>query len=571
MKNKQPKNLILSSLPFIASAIMLTIIQAPFDISYLAWISWVPFIYTASNKNNKHFTYRACYIIALAYWLGNLHWMSMVTTAGWITFCIYTAAFWPLLALALRFSVGKIPLFIAAPIFIVAAERLQGIFLGGFFWKFLAHSQYLNIKLIQIADIFGAAGVTFLIAMVSGLVAEILLNRSKKIISILNLAFQTIIVASAIAASIIYSNYRIEQTPANITPGPVVGSVQTNFPQSLKDSEFEKDSYFMLNDLFQKNKESAQAGAEIIAWPETLVQANLDKRILKVVEQDSKNAVYNNMIADLAKGRAYILVGATGGTPDIKKTDDTLEIYVDKKYNSAFLYTPDGLQGPSQYDKMHLVPFGEVIPFKRNIPWLHKFLVSLTPFGYDYSLDYGSNYTIFEMTSRKSPKPKNYRFSVIICYEDTVPSLNRTFVLNHNGEKQIDWIFNISNDGWFVKFKDSKTIPTIELPQHTVVCVFRAIENRISIIRSVNCGISGMVDTLGRFRDDYLAGNLPKKVMQRKAIDGWFNDIVPIDKRVTFFSKYGQWLDSYCVVFLLIILCWAVVWKFNTKQTGKDA
>ena len=79
-----------------------------------------------------------------------------------------------------------------------------------------------------------------------------------------------------------------------------------------------------------------------------------------------------------------------------------------------------------------------------------------------------------------------------------------------------------------------------------------------------------MVDTLGRFRNDYIAGNLPKKVMQRKAIAGWFNDIVPIDKRVTFFSKYGQWLDSYCVVFLLIIICWAVINKFNNKKTGKD-
>lgn len=570
MKKREPKNLILSSLPFIASAIMLTIIQPPFNISHLAWISWVPFIYTSANKNSRHFTYRACYIIALAYWLSNLYWMGQVTAGGWIVFCIYTAVFWPLLAFALRFSYAKIPLFIAAPIFIVAAEGLQGVFLGGFFWKFLAHSQYQNINLIQIADIFGAAGISFLIAMVNGLIAEILLNRSKKFTSIMNLAAQTIIVVSAITASILYSNYRIEQTPASVTPGPVVGSVQTNFPQSLKDSELQRDSDFMLDDLFQKNKESAKAGAEIIAWPETLVQANLDKRVLKVVEQESKNMIYHNMIIDLAKDQTYILVGASGGTSEIKKTDDALIFYLDKKYNSAFLYTPEGLQEPYQYDKIHLVPFGEVIPFKKDIHWLHELFIALTPYQYDYSLDYGSNYTIFEMTSSKSSPPKKYRFSVTICYEDTVPSLNRRFVVDQNGNKQIDWIFNISNDGWFVKFKDSEIIPTIELPQHTVVCVFRAIENRISIIRSVNCGISGMVDTLGRFRDNYIAGNLPKKVMQRKAISGWFNDIVPIDNRVTFFSKYGQWLDNYCVVFFLIILCWAVVWKLNDKKTEKN-
>ncbi|HPS54159.1 MAG TPA: apolipoprotein N-acyltransferase, partial [Sedimentisphaerales bacterium] len=520
-----------------------------------------------ANKNSRHFTYRACYIVALIYWLGNLYWMAQVTAAGCITFCIYTAAFWPLLAFAFRFSFGKIPLFIAAPIFIVAAERLQGLFLSGFFWKFLAHSQYRETNLIQIADIFGAAGVTFLVAMTSGLAAEILLNRSKKLLSILNLMVQTIIVAAAITGSIMYGNYRIEQTPACITQGPMIGSVQTNFPQSVKDSELLKDSEFMLKDLFQKNKESAQAGAEIIAWPETLVQANLDKRVLKVSRQDAKYITYHNLIAEQAKKTAYLLVGASGGTTDINEKG---EIYLDKKYNSAFLYTPQGLQYPNQYDKMHLVPFGEVIPFKKDTK-LHEFFIKFTPYNYDYSLDAGSNYTIFEMTSTKRATPKKYRFSVIICYEDTIPALNRRFVVDQYGKKQIDWIFNISNDGWFVKFNEKETIPTIELPQHTVTCVFRAIENRISIIRSVNCGISGMVDTLGRFRDDYIAGNLPKKVMQRKAIAGWFNDIVPIDNRVTFFSKYGQWLDSYCVVFLLTIFCWAIINKINSRNVEKDA
>ena len=137
-----------------------------------------------------------------------------------------------------------------------------------------------------------------------------------------------------------------------------------------------------------------------------------------------------------------------------------------------------------------------------------------------------------------------------------MPAIVRSFVLDRRGRKQIDWLVNISNDGWFVRFKGQKVHPSTELPQHAAVCVFRAVENRLAVVRSVNTGISCLIDSLGRIRDGYIAASadLPITAMERKGMAGWFVDKMPIDKRVTVFSKYGQWLDFCCVVCLVLLI-----------------
>ena len=135
-----------------------------------------------------------------------------------------------------------------------------------------------------------------------------------------------------------------------------------------------------------------------------------------------------------------------------------------------------------------------------------------------------------------------------------MPAIARRFALNEQGRKRVDWLVNISNDGWFVRFKDGRVFPSTELAQHTAVCVFRAVENRLAVLRSVNTGISCLIDTAGRIKNGFLAGNLPNKAMDRTGCAGWFVDRVPIDKRTTFFSRYGQWLDFSCAVCLILLI-----------------
>ncbi len=157
----------------------------------------------------------------------------------------------------------------------------------------------------------------------------------------------------------------------------------------------------------------------------------------------------------------------------------------------------------------------------------------------------------------------------MICYEDAVPFMARKFALDERGNKRINWLVNISNDGWFVRFENGKVLPATELSQHAAICAFRAVENRLAVLRSVNTGISCMIDTLGRIKDGYAAGNLPQKAFDRQGVMGWFADTVPIDARTTFFSKHGQWLDFACQLSVVVIIIAQIAERFFLKRRTK--
>ena len=319
----------------------------------------------------------------------------------------------------------------------------------------------------------------------------------------------------------------------------------------------------------EHSKASAQAGAELIVWPETMVQAILDTNIWPLLVSAEYNRAFDKALKEHSKDNAFVLVGAYGG--QIKQDDSGPFL---ARYNSAFLYRPDGQKDNSRYDKIHLVPFGEFLPFRKSCRWLYNFLMKFTPYNYDYSLDAGSEYTVFEMTG-KSPEAQAYKFGVMICYEDTVPEIARRFALDKHGTKRIDWLVNISNDGWFVRFKDEKVLPSAELAQHAAICAFRAVENRLPILRSVNTGISCLIDSSGSIRYGFVAGNLPPQTMARTGMPGWFLDRIMIDKRTTFFSKFGEWLGFCCEVCLILLIIVSLsarlfrTKKYKTLSTGK--
>ena len=575
-----------TALPFVVSAAMLTVIQAPIGWAPLAWVAYVPLILASSPETKPRRLFFISYLACFFYWLGNLYWLVPVTIAGWLVFCLYTALLWPVLTLCLRYcKARRIPLFLAAAVLIVGVEQMQGLFLGGFFWRFLAHSQYKNITLIQIADIFGAGGVSFLVAMVNGLVAQLIIAARQVRRSTFDIRyslFSFVVVCSVVVAAVVYGRWRITQEAGCVEAGPVVALLQSNVPQSVKRSFESGDELF--NGLMEHSKMAVEAGAELIVWPETMVQAYLDADVRRFLVSPQEHEAYDNALKEHAKANAYVLVGAYGAELQQNGEDRYLA-----RYNSAFLYRPDGGQDGKRYDKIHLVPFGEVLPLRRSFAWFYELLMKIKfiPYNFDYSLDYGSQYTVFEVAGREYEeishevtksqsqsdinKKQNdssglgalvaennrvYRFGVMICYEDTVPGIAQEFALDEQGGKRLDWLVNISNDGWFVRFKDDQVLPSAELPQHAAVCVFRAVENRLAVLRSVNTGISCVIDSLGRIRDGYLEGTLPREAMARTGMPGWFSDRVPIDRRTTFFSKYGQWLDfccELCVILLIIV------------------
>lgn len=543
---------------FAIAAVLLTVIQEPMNLSFLAWVALVPFVMgSLDNKTAAKWVIIISYAVGVIYWLVNLHWLFSITMAGWLVACLYLAVYWPLVATALRFcSSRRIPLWFALPILIVGEETMRGAL---FSWRFLAHSQFSHLPLIQIADIFGTAGVSFVIAMVNGIIAELIINRKFLKSQKANLITGGLITFIILSITISYGKYRIAETGKYTEDGPKIGIVQCNVPVTAgEDIEpFEKT---FLDQLASSRSALMEAAPALIIWPETMVETTLDESYLKLVGENYASRVINDSLAEHANEGVNVLVGAFSGQA-VKEGD---EIKLKTKYNTAFLFEPNQPYSRQMYRKINLVPFGEYIPGKKEFPFLYKLLLGMTPYNYDYTLDAGTEYTIFHIQSGG----KTYRFATSICFEDTVPKICRKLVAEDR-IKQADWLVNISNDGWFIKKAGDKFKVSSELRQHMAICVFRAIENRVAVVRCANTGISCMIDSIGKIKDGFIAGTLKEKASERTAQSGWLVDSIKIDKRVTIFSKSRQILGGICAICLILSAVMSIYYnklKVNSEK-----
>lgn len=191
------------------------------------------------------------------------------------------------------------------------------------------------------------------------------------------------------------------------------------------------------------------------------------------------------------------------------------------RYNSALLVGPKG-EYLGRYDKMHLVPFGEYVPFKETLPWMSTF----TPYDWDYGCRPGEHWTRFPI---KTADGRAFTFGCLICYEDSDPYLARQYV----AADPVNFLVNISNDGWF----DG----TEEHEEHLAICRFRAVEARRSVVRAVNMGISGVIDPDGR------VVALPgESWAASKKVEAVVSAVVPIDGRGSWYARLGDWIPAAC-------------------------
>ena len=256
------KPTVLSITGFALSAVLLTVIQEPFGLSWLAWVAWVPFVLACRDTISTRRLLITAYCVGLCYWVGNMYWLTIVTLPGYITFSFVQAFYWPALAYGVRFIRHKRwPFFLFALILFVGAEAIQGYLFTGFSWYYLAHSQYQNLPLIQICDIYGALGVSILVAMANGLVCDWLLylqndkhglTNVRPCHPLLSRFCYTILTGILIAGSCWYGFFRLSESPAYLTEGPMVGSVQPNVPSHVKE-EIE-NAQEILDDLIRDSR-----------------------------------------------------------------------------------------------------------------------------------------------------------------------------------------------------------------------------------------------------------------------------------------------------------------------------
>ena len=240
----------------------------------------------------------------------------------------------------------------------------------------------------------------------------------------------------------------------------------------------------------------APAGIDLVCWSETMLPTinneytrklrelapSLGDRQAEILERATFMEAIVSGTSELARqyGTNIITGGVYHADFDEKHRD-----FADRR-NSAYLFRADSAYREERYDKIHLVPFGEFMPFRRSrsLHFLYTFFNSFNPYDFDYTLTPGpeDSPTVFQISTHAGGA---LRFATPICFEDIDSGLCAKLVRGHGG-KRADVLVNLTNDGWFRANENA---------QHLQASLFRSIENRVPLVRSVNTGISAFLST----------------------------------------------------------------------------
>ncbi len=500
------KPLICTVLLCFVSVVLLVFSFPKIDCGPLVWFALVPWMFAIDGKR-KRAAFGWSFLTGFVFYLGAIYWFMYVTWVGAVLLMAYLALFFGLFGLVYRHFSGlslghKI---IAYASFWVAFEYFREHFLSGFGWVALCHSQYQNLALIQIVDTTGIYGVSFLIVAVNVLIKENLcfvLGRSgeeRKILFRMNLA-----VLAVLLAVYGYGFWKIASAPA--LPTMKVAVVQGNIAQEDKWVIANRTS--TIRKYLQLSQEALGTSPALIIWPETAFPGFVME--MPHLMQD---------IRDFARSSGVpLLLGVV--------TEEE-----DRFYNSAQLISAQG-DFTDRYDKFHLVPFGEFLPLRKQLPFLADFV----PID-DFSSGRGAKVMKLPFKDREA------LFSVAVCFEDTLAYITRQFV---RGGAEL--LINITNDAWFM---DSK-----EPFMHLQAAVFRTIESRRSLVRSANTGVSCFVDPYGR-----ILGYVQNSKGKKTYVEGTATFQVPLNTTGTLYTKFGDVFTYLCFMCIL----WTVLRHKNGR------
>jgi apolipoprotein N-acyltransferase len=410
-----------------------------------------------------------------------------------LLFCLYLGLYHGLFGLLVGLAAGPDRDYrralISVPFFWVAAE-LARTRITGFPWDLLGTAQVDNISLSRISAWTGVYGLSFEIMLVNvALAAAFLVHRKKR---------GTLLLA-ALAAAVVLQAGRLVDAPA-VVADRVALLVQQNIPvdENWTRETFEQ-TLQQLADLsirangtgFQAENSKSGNKPDLIVWPESPAPFF------------TSDPLFRNPVSEMARdAKSWVVTGAIGSNP--RRDGATSEVF-----NSATLISPSG-EWTARYDKVHLVPFGEYLPF----PKLFAFAGGLTK-------EVGQ----FKAGQSRAPlHAGDESLGVFICYESVFPDEVRQFA--NNGAQVF---VNISNDGWY---GDSGAYA-----QHLNQTRMRAIENDRWLLSATDTGVTASIDPYGR-----VVVRLPRKVRDTLAAP------YALNSGTTFYTRHGDWFAFLCAI-----------------------
>jgi apolipoprotein N-acyltransferase len=444
------------------------------------------------------------YICGIVWYAGSCFWVFYVmhvyggvdVAAGigiLALFCLYLAIYHGIFgalvaSIASRRIRGLQKSLLFAPFFWVALEFARAR-ISGFPWDLLGYSQVENIPLTRIATATGVYGISFLIVLVNcGILAALFAAPAHR------KRFVTVAFAIAVMLQLgVFAHLRQFSTEhkALLVQQNIAMDAQWT-RQSLNQTV---ENLVKLSAIPQDN---ANAAPRLIIWPESPAPFFDNDPELRA------------SMSQLARSQsADVVVGTVGAQPNLPGEDRANP----ELTNRAVLVAPDGTWLAS-YDKMHLVPFGEYIPFKR----LFAFAGGLTEQVGNYVP--GKRRSVFDLNGHK--------IGVFICYESIFPDEIRQFVANGAAV-----LVNISDDGWYGRYGAPG--------QHLNMARMRAIENGRWLLRATNTGVTASIDPFGR-----IMARAPER--ERTTLDAPYN----FAQITTIYTRYGDWFAWICVIISIL-------------------
>lgn len=423
-----------------------------------------------------------------------------------LLFCLYLALyhgfFGGLLALVASSQARVSRLALVSAPFLWVATELARTRISAFPWDLLGISQVDNVPLARITSITGVYGLSFEILLVNTAVAAAFLVRRER--------RATLLIAALIAAGVLQTGRWITLPPFPADRTALL--VQENIP-ILDNSDWTKE-YFQntLNDLAAVSHVQNGKRVDLIVWPESPAPFY------------SGDPLFRDEVSRIARDiGSWMLVGNIGVRNATMAPQEASKVY-----NSASLVSPAG-EWTMRYDKIHLVPFGEYLPFKQ----VFGFAGGLTKEVGD-----------FERGVSRDPLPAgDEKLGVFICYESIFPDEVRQFAA-----RGAQVLVNISNDGWY---GDSGAYA-----QHLVQSRMRAIENDRWLLLDTNTGVTAAVDPYGR-----ITAELPRKSRLALVTGYSLNDVT------TFYTRHGDWFAYLCA----IISAGALVMRFSLHRKTRHS
>jgi apolipoprotein N-acyltransferase len=482
----------------LVGSVLLFLAQPPVGWWPLAWVAPVAWLLIAEREAPlARGDYLRLWLAGWVYWMLTLHWLRLphpLTAVGWPLLCAYLGCYLPAFVAITRAMTGKVPsplrwkapLWIAAPVVWTGLEFLQAHLFTGFLMGTPSHSQYTQSWVIWIAAFFGAYGVSFLIVMVAASAAVVFRDRSVRNAGAFVAGFLLILVVGLGWPRSEALRATSKSNGQSLRVALIQGNTLATWDPDPNRSQRIMDRQTKLSIDAVDRARAEGKPIELVIWPESMFRPSIvtyDDAFDPPPDADDAAAgsTANTRLWLESLGQkldAHLLLGADRF--DVQSPSTSGAGTTERYFNSAVLVDRQG-RLRSAYDKTHLVPFGEYIPFAEGMPALYY----LTPIS--GGMGAGAGPVAMEVPRADG---EVVRVAPSICYETVVPHVIRRHIAELNRRGQAPHLLvNVTNDAWFWG--------SSELDLHLACGVFRAVETGTPLVVAANGGLSAVVSDRG--------------------------------------------------------------------------